>query len=187
MESRGLRNPLVKDITLSVENNCPVARAKSFVNDNGKTIVNAFASEDVKYNHPPLISEHFLTRFPKHPKLHACQKCKMQRSPHRKKEQVAADQFPVHDERQEIGDVITADHKVMFNKAFTSFDNDCVRLIVQDKATLFPVIYPAENEHSVRTVQGSNFLSVPTDNVKFVYSANSSEVDFWCNTFSPAT
>ena len=114
-----------------------------------------------------------------------CQKCKIQRAPHRKTENLGKDHIAVHDDPQEFGDIITADHKVILNKAFTSFDKDCVCLVIQDRATYFFGMYLADSKDSVRTAQGFNLFIEPQDKVKLIHSDNSGEIDVACKKLSP--
>ena len=52
----------------------------------------------------------------------------------------------MHDEPKEFGDIITADHKVILNKAFASFDLEMIQPSLLDKTTTgFLLIFGLNN------------------------------------------
>ena len=91
-----------------------------------------------------MTSDHVITHFLEHPKCLVCKTGKMQRCPHRKKNNLGDNHVPIHDEPQEFGDIVIADHKIVLNTAVASFEKDCVCLVVQDRATFFLGIDLAE-------------------------------------------
>ena len=148
---------------------CPIGRSRRTVQNPGY-IANVVPAKNASHlSIPPLAADHFLIHFPKHLNCPVCQKCQIQRSPHRKKENVGKDHIPVHDEPKEFEDLTTADHKVIPNKVFTSFDEDCVSLVVQDRTTYFFGMYPADSKDGVRTAQRFNLFIVPEEKAKSIY------------------
>jgi hypothetical protein len=61
---------------------------------------------------------HLLTQTPKNPYCAACQRAKMQRKPHRRKQKPLAERV----EAEEFGDVITGDHIVTLDNMDVSID-----------------------------------------------------------------
>lgn len=85
----------------------------------------------------------------------------IQRSPHRKKDNLAKDHDPIRDEPQMFGDIVTADHKSILNKAFTSFDKDT-------RVLLCKIVMHSILKGSIRTAAGMNLFIGPEDNINLM-------------------
>ena len=80
-----------------------------------------------------LDASHFLTHFPKDSRCETCSRCKMQRTPHRRK--ATDDTAGGEVDAKAFGDLATAEHIVLGSETDFSRHGDTAALVCQDFST----------------------------------------------------
>ena len=99
----------------------------------GREVSSSSSSTPPADQTPPLEKKHYLTHFPKDSRCETCSRCKMQRTPHRRKAKDDAPEDAI--EAKTFGELITADHIVLGSESDYSRHGDTAALVIQDFGT----------------------------------------------------
>ena len=142
----------------------------------------AHISQDSVSEHPPIVvtklrKHSIYTHFPKDPNCGVCLRTKITKASCRRRVCTVVPRAEI------LGDLITADHKVLSDRS-ESRNNHRYAVLVQDLATQWMQSYRCKTKTSQKTQRSLKKFLEPTRKPKVIYTDNSLELDKSCEELS---